>query len=738
MRAWNKSPGRRIATAVVIGLVIFGVVTPTSALAVDPHENPNTSTQVFSGVSLFRYYADTLDFVLSMNLDEVRARLEKMPFANVPHILEPARGNFASMGIRLSLLLPSIDEDLSGVRALLEQSRFDEAAELGGKAFGKLSQVRTDLDQIEQFTAAAARILNVFSTLEGSELRTAYNDVLDRISKIKQMRDVYQEVATGLLPVPEQKPLNPTELTLRIEPAAAFVGDNVSFGGELNTRGRPLAGKEVVILANGSRYVTVKTDSGGSYQGILSVPYRYVPDLNVQALYYPRDDDIGQYISSLSPVAKLRVLFYEARLEVVPGGKAYPGLETSITGKFDYGKSPLLRERPVEVYIDDVLVARVAAQEVFKVELRLDPRLNVGKHTLSLAAAAAGRYSPVLASATLDVTRATPILDMKTPGVALIPGDIDLGGRLYSEVSPVVAASIRVGLGKSQVQLVGSDDGVFAVRVKMGMDFGLIGSLNLEVAVIPQEPWHAPLRSTSRILVVNWVNCVSSLVILIFLGVYLPGRMKRRLGARPGKGLETGVAVAPPQPAQTYVIGATVPASAEADDQSRAEPRNRVFDWYRFVVRVLQRITKASLLPGQTLREFASESSRVLGPGVKYLQELTAMVERLLYSTQGATEDDVEKSQQLSHRIEEEARLRVTTQPLLAVAIGEGGAPEFSPGAVFVAGRAEESVSGGTVPATDPWRQLHVWLWVILILAVTDYAVILLYVLPLALASRTP
>jgi hypothetical protein len=138
------------------------------------------------------------------------------------------------------------------------------------------------------------------------------------------------------------------------------------------------------------------------------------------------------------------------------------------------------------------------------------------------------------------------------------------------------------------------------------------------------------------------------------------------------------------------------------------------------------------------LREFASESSRVLGPGVKYLQELTAMVERLLYSTQGATEDDVEKSQQLSHRIEEEARLRVTTQPLLAVAIGEGGAPEFSPGAVFVAGRAEESVSGGTVPATDPWRQLHVWLWVILILAVTDYAVILLYVLPLALASRTP
>jgi hypothetical protein len=139
--------------------------------------------------------------------------------------------------------------------------------------------------------------------------------------------------------------------------------------------------------------------------------------------------------------------------------------------------------------------------------------------------------------------------------------------------------------------------------------------------------------------------------------------------------------------------------------------------------------------PQQTLREFAKESSRVLGPVAKYFIELTKIVERLLYSQYRATVEDVENSRQLSHKIEGEVKLRVTTQPLLARQLRrEGTGTQFEPDDISGVSTAMAFDSGGKVLATSPWRQLSTWLWVLLILAVAYFAFILLFLLPLLVA----
>ncbi|GAI61583.1 unnamed protein product, partial [marine sediment metagenome] len=174
-----------------------------------------------------------------------------------------------------------------------------------------------------------------------------------------------------------------TELSLKIEPMVAFVGDSISFEGGLTSKGKPLAGREIDILLNDSRYITAKTKMDGHYQGTLQVPYWYIPEIDLHALYYPRDEDIGLYIASLSPVVKLKVLYYEAGLEVTVEDKAYPGLETTVSGKFDYGQSPPLIERKVEIYLDDVFITELKAGEEFSQEIKLSPELDVGKHTIT-------------------------------------------------------------------------------------------------------------------------------------------------------------------------------------------------------------------------------------------------------------------------------------------------------------------------------------------------------------------
>ena len=259
-------------------------------------------------------------------------------------------------------------------------------------------------------------------------------------------------------------------------------------------------------------------------------------------------------------------------------------------------------------------------------------------------------------SAILDVTKAPLILVIDIPAVAMIPGGIGLGGKLYSEVGPVNGAQIRMGLGKSQVELVSSEDGTFDTEIKMGMGFSLIGSQDLGIQVIPQEPWHATLTTTRNMVIINMVNWGGILVLLTFLAIFLPGRLRGRLRMYSWRRARPAVAIAQPESAPVYSESVLVSALTEESGETDGEPRNRIFYWYRLALRLVQRMNRALLRPQQTLREFARESNRVPGPAAKYFIELTRMVEKLLYSQYKPTRGDVEKSKQLSHTIEEELK----------------------------------------------------------------------------------
>ncbi len=643
---------KRIVGAVLCVAVLL-IISP-SVLAAEPHENPETAEVVFSGIALFRYYSDSLDFVLQKDPAEVEARLEKMPFANVPQSLRVATDRFAVSSISISHLVVAIDEDLGKLRALREQFRLNEATELATQISQNLSQANRELERIEQAIENIGAELKVSSAPEGSDLRRAYNQVLDKIDKIKETLDLYQSFLMEAVLAPES--LSPTEITLQIQPTVAFVGDNVRFQGVLASEGGPLAGREVDILVNSSRYVTVRTDALGSYQGMLQIPYWYIPELEIQALYYPRDRDIGVYLASLSPVVKVKVLFYEAELEVTVEDKAYPGVETTVTGRFDYGESPPLNERKVEIYFDDVLITEAVAQEAFAQKIKVDPEADIGEHIITVSSAAVGRYSPVVASAILNVTKATPILDLRIPKVAMIPGSVGLEGRLYSEVGQLNRALIKMRLGKSHLELVSSEDGTFETKIGVGMGLGLIGSQELIIQVLPKEPWHASLSATSSVLMVNVVNCGAFFAVLLFLGIYLPGRLRKRLGVYARLTARPVIGALPQERAPAYTEKVTIPARTEKSEGAGEASRVIIFSLYRLVVRALQIITKALLGPQVTLREFAYECSKALGPAGKYFIEFTRMIERLLYSQYRPTEEDVEKSQQLSRIIVEESK----------------------------------------------------------------------------------
>jgi hypothetical protein len=669
---------RRLLVAIAIGLVISGIVV-TPALAVAPHEDPATAKSVFSGIALFRYYSGSLDFVLQREPVQVEARLNKMPFANIPQGLEQATDEFASSSTNISYMVVDIVEGQARLRTLLGQFRLEEAAKEAKELSATLSRANSELGRIETATKATGLAFRVSSAPEGSDLRQAYDEVLDRINRIRAMlnlqRDIFINLLQGATPTPalveilKQEGVNVdtskvlagerlkrTEVTLKIMPVTAFVGDIISFDGTLTAEGAPLAGREVDILLNGSQYASARTEAGGHYAGSLLVPYWYIPEIKLQALFYPRDKDIGVYISSTSPETVLKVLFYEAKLELSVADKAYPGLETEVSGRFDYGQSPAPAERRVQIYLDDALVIELQAQPGFARKIKIDPGIDLGKHVIAVSAQAVGRYAPVEASAGLTIVRATPVLDLSMPRAVMIPGGIDFAGRLYSEVGPLSGASVTIGLGKSQEELESSEDGTFDARLKVGMGFDLIGSEQVEIRVLPKEPWNAPLITTRSLVVVNVLNLSGLITILVLLGIYVPAKLRKRFGLYTSRRIRPAPKVIRPEPMPAYSDGANVPAPTEDFGEPTGEPRERILYWYRLVVRLIQRITRVFARPQQTLREFVREAVPVLGPIARYLGEFTRIVERLFYSRYEPTEGDLEKIKGLPHNIEEELK----------------------------------------------------------------------------------
>tara|TARA_B100000315_G_scaffold256758_1_gene303505 strand:+ start:4037 stop:6001 length:1965 start_codon:yes stop_codon:yes gene_type:complete len=638
----------------VITCVTMLFIMGYSVFAAEPHEDPETAMPVYGYIALLDYYSNMLDSTIGEILTEVGAGQENMPFANIPQSMKGSIDEFVDLGVSLFGLMAVADEDMNEVSVLMRQHRLNEVVELTSETFDALSQANSVVSDIEQIIETIGEESEVFLAPTDSGLRLAYDGVLEMVGGMKEMLASYNDLLINVAQEREEieKEFLEPGITLEVQPITAFVGDNIRFEGELTFENGPLADRKVDIMLNSSRHIAVYTDNHGNYQGTLWVPYWYESDLNLQALYYPQGEDLDVYLASLSPVSKLEVLFYQTELEVAVDDQAYPGMGTIITGKLEYDQSPPPDDRKVEIYLGDIYIAEIRAEEAFTQKIAIPPETDAGKHIITASSIAMGKYSPVVASAVLDVTKVTPFLDIDIPRVAFIPGSVGLKGKLHSEIGLPNGASIMVGLDESKTEFASSDDGSFDAEIKMGMGFSLISSEDLSIQVFPQEPWYAPSETTEAVLVVNFMNCGLLLVVIVSLGIFLPGRL-RRLASYPKDRLRPITATVPPESAPVYSI---TRANTALAGKTKEEPRNRIFFWYRLVARLIQGITKIILRPQQTLREFANESSGALGSAARLFMELTRRVEKLLYSKYVPSEEDAKQSQQLSHTIEVELK----------------------------------------------------------------------------------
>ncbi|MDD5288568.1 MAG: DUF4129 domain-containing protein [Dehalococcoidales bacterium] len=683
---------------IILSIIVVCVIGGMSVFAEQEHEDPTDITPIFSAITLFRYYTETLDQVLAYNPDQVNLRMEKMSFANLPESLSITTGSFTSSVTTVANLVVAIDDDLQTLGTMIEQSRISEIATLAEIIINKLFEAESMLDTAEQSVIFTGGVFEVPYANPESALREAYNETLYRIALARQLIENSRQRLASLLQlkITDITPdttgditpdttgdITPdttteittdlttyitthittyitshiaTELSLDVEPQKVFVGDTVRVYGTLQSSSGTLGGREIGITLNGSQYGTAITNKLGKYEIIIKIPYQYTPEMRVQAFYYPKNDDIGVYLAATSDTVKIDVLFYTATITLELEKKAYPGLKTTVSGRLNYDEPALPIERTIELYSDNMLIAEVKTSDEFSVTMELSPDIAPGKHIMTAATTGKARYAPVTTLGILEVSKSPVVLSLDTPKLFFVPGTFSLNGKLSSELGPVPQASITFGLDKAEATAQSTQDGSFATSLKIRWSLSLIGSQILQVGVVPKDPWYNNLTFSKKIFMVNIVNCAVFLFLVIFFGVVASRKIKMRISFL--KRQRERVLPLPSQPVSEpeYSQTTAVPAELVGAIDERSEPRNNIIFWYVAALRLAQKAAKTVIKSQQTLREFAAEIKEKFGPIGDYFMELTRMVEKLLYSKHIATNEDIDKSRLLSRKIQDGLR----------------------------------------------------------------------------------
>jgi len=649
---------KKVFPLVVILATLFSFVPSLApAFAQEPHQNPETTTTVFSGFALFEYYTETLVEIIAKKPETVNELMDKMPFANIPEFLSDSTNEFMTSTKLVADIVYKVDSDLEALIMLKNQSRLEEATTLSGEISISINTAYTEIDRMERVVVTSGVYFKVPTATAESDIRIAYNRLLELIQRIRNLLDLQASLHQNLTDSLESLTgIESPELTLTVNPTTAFVGENVIVSGSLAYEGKGLGNREIEILLNNETNLTTVTDSQGSFITLLTIPYLYQPELNLQALFYPQGTDTAKYLAALSPMVTIEVLYYEAMINLNVNNRAYPGRELTITGNISYKPlegnaiAPLVRS--IEIYFDNELVKETTATEGFPYSLPLPPDIKLGNHLITFTVSANDRYAPSFTDRGIQVVKAVPYFTGEFPKLLFVPGSFYLQGQLKSETGVLDSPIVNIKLGNNVYNFTGEDNGFIFSNNKTRYYFSLLGSQTLEMVVTPTEPWHDKMVITRQILLINYINCGIFFIVLVIFAIIFPRRfvVSLRQMATKKKASPTSLP-APHAPIYSEVITRIL-------DQAPASPltitTERLLSLYRIVLKLVQTLTRTLLKPQQTLREYAREATSKLGPISTPFTSFTRLIEKTIYSQQKVTQDDIAEGENLVNKIRQD------------------------------------------------------------------------------------
>ncbi|HEY41211.1 MAG TPA: hypothetical protein G4O18_05060 [Dehalococcoidia bacterium] len=639
-------------TVVLSLLLAVAVLIPVLSLAAQPshtpHENPATAGGSSSSLLLLIFHGDIYEVALGGRYQDAQDLLDKIKHANISDELKYIVDRFDALSHELFSDLDNLENLLDEISVLLEQYQMEEAQQQLEYARTVLENVDRMLDDGEMAVDAIGRRLYIGSYAPTSQLRQAY----DRLKGIlEQMRLLYRDFDARLgrlfLEYEDRVAVEliPTYLTIEATPESVFVGDSIVISGQLSSEDGPLADRSVTVLFEEKPEV-VSTDEGGSYSTTIDIPYRYVTSVVFVARYTPAGDDIGVYGACESPRLTVDVSYYRTYLELSAPEVAYPGLPITVTGEISTTGDSI--ERNISLLLDNINLATVQARDRLEEELVIPDETVTGNHTLTASISAQQRYAGVSESLTIQISQFPLQVDVQAPSLILLPGEVNITGRVWHDSGPLGDAAVRVSFGESSsTQVITDADGNFEAVLEAPLRLSLVGPKRLMVGVEPVEPYYSSAAVEKWIVVINPVGISLTLLAFVSAGFVVYRRVTKwstRIRAETPAGR-------PDLPWPTPLAPSPEPESGSGLTGIRSE----ILTAYLEGRRAIEKATGIHIEPYITLREFLKVVvTNVTAAVGQRFTELTRMAEVTLYSAREPDEGMAADARQQAADIKKE------------------------------------------------------------------------------------
>jgi len=410
-----------------------------------------------------------------------------------------------------------------------------------------------------------------------------------------------------------------TTLTINLTSGSAAVGSTITAYGRLTLpNGTGLGGQLILVTVNGRVIASAVTNSTGFYIVNITLPYIYVNETSVKALFIP----VNKGLAGSTAEATVRLLFNETRLVIHVNGTVVKwGDYLLIWGNVTGG------DRAVTVRVGGLSLNATSINGRFNLTIPTSV-LRPSNITLLIYVKPNLTYSP--AERTLNITVVGVRPSIRLSGTVLLAG---LTGAIRISIEPPVKGNLTllVNLGPLRRAVVANSPTV-TIPIRLPLTLGM-GFTTLNVTITPNPPIEE-VATTVRVLVVN----LAQLAILAALApaALVAVRLTRGVGRR-APVTQTPVAVTVETVAKS--LRQPIPSARLSDPRVKA-----ILDSLTKAITAVGAATGIAFGGGLTLREYLALVSGRLTDGevVKGLNGLIALAEEALYSPRLPTDSDVE------------------------------------------------------------------------------------------------
>ena len=651
-----------LAIIAMLGAIYPGLPTIAQTYHL-PHENPDTATGLLDEAGLLLSYSQIINLAAYSQYRNAHDILNELEHADFPDEIRYIAEQYSNLCERLFSLLSNLETRLDEATDLLARNQIEGVRQRLDSAEADIRNAYILLKDIQVATDSLSEKFGVFMVSATEPLTQAHARLEESIKRLADLVDRLNSLNRGLTEQYVQKTrLSPTGLNLSIDPASAYVGDDVTASGRLSKDGIPLAGKRLSLTLDNNTVATAVTGLDGTYVTGITLPYKYVESMTFTAAYEPAGNDADIYLGSKSPPVTITTMFYQTTLEVSSPKTVYRGLPFTLSGAVASNDDNISRN--IKVLLNDQQLAEEAASGKFSLEITPPEKAPPGAGNLTVAVSPQGRYSGASEHRGITISVLPIHVDIQTPSMALLPGDVRISGIAYSELGPVTDARVNLNLGDASVTTRTSADGSFAGVIKLHLmpggapiaanpfyvsatpadsffDFSPIGTHEIEITVEPPASWATAASVKRQISTVNPLSTV--MIVAIFAALWLVVRRRSHARIPEEKRLP---------PAETVEIPAITPTPAPGPKPTGI--KGRILSAYRSGLAAVERITGVIMAPDSTLREFLTIARMPSPPARERFAELTAITESTLYSVQSPQQETATRAEELATNIKEE------------------------------------------------------------------------------------